>query len=168
MRCRRAGVQVNANRGQILTMGLTYSYDDVGRVTAVNDGTDDRVADTYTGHLREKREYANGTYLTHLDDQGANLDEYGYDGFGRIKNNRWKDSGGTLLAGWHYAYDRLGNKLYQEDLAHATESELYGYDTVYRLDDFKRGQLNAQKTDSIARKSTAVSGPATPHCGSAR
>jgi len=37
------------------------------------------------------------------------------------------------------------NKKYQEDLAHATESELYGYDTVYRLDDFKRGQLNANK-----------------------
>jgi hypothetical protein len=34
-----------------------------------------------------------------------------------------------------------------EDLAGATESELCGYDTVYRLDDFKRGQLNEQKTD---------------------
>ena len=34
-----------------------------------------------------------------------------------------------------------------EDLASATQSELYGYDAVYRLDSFKRGQLNQQKTD---------------------
>jgi len=38
------------------------------RVTAVNDGTNDRVVDTYKGHLLEKRTYANGAYLTHLGD----------------------------------------------------------------------------------------------------
>ena len=39
-------------------------------MTAVNDGSDDRMADTYKGWLLEKREYARGAYLTHLDDQG--------------------------------------------------------------------------------------------------
>ena len=126
---------------------MTYAYDDLGRVTAVNDGTSNRVADTYVGKLLQKRQYANGTYLTYLDDQGANLDGYGYDAFGRMMNHRWKDSNGNLLAGWHYDYDRLSNKKYQEDLASAGESELYAYDTVYRLDDFKRGQLNQNKDD---------------------
>ena len=126
---------------------LTYTYDDIGRITKVNDGTDDRVADTWKGHLLEKCEYANGVYLTHLDDQGSNLSGYGYDTFGRVKNRRWKRSGGALLAGWSHDYDRLGNKNYQEDLQSATQSELYGYDAVYRVDDFKRGQLNEGKTD---------------------
>lgn len=47
-------------------------------MTAVNDGTNDRVVDTYKGHLLEKRTYANGVYLTHLDDNGANLSGYSY------------------------------------------------------------------------------------------
>jgi len=105
---------------------LSYTHDDIGRVTAVNDGSDDRVADTYKGWLLEKREYASDAYLTHLDDQGGNLSGYGYDAFGRIKNHRWKSSGGTLLAGWSHDYDRIGNKKYQEDLQSATQSELYG------------------------------------------
>jgi len=126
---------------------LTYSYDDIGRVTAVNDGTNDRVADTYKGWLLQKRTYASGAYLTHLDDNNQNLSTYGYDAFGRVKNHRWKSSGGTLLAGWSHDYDRLGNKKYQEDLQAATRSELYGYDAVYRVTSFKRGQLNQDKTD---------------------
>ena len=54
---------------------------------------------------------------------------------------------GTYDCGWAHDYDRIGNKRYQEDLQSATQSELYGYDTVYRLDDFKRGQLSQDKTD---------------------
>ncbi len=34
-----------------------------------------------------------------------------------------------------------------EDLQSATQSELYGYDAVYRVTGFKRGQLNEDKTD---------------------
>lgn len=106
---------------------LTYSHDDLGRVVAVNDGTDDRVVDTYKGHLLEKRTYANGAYLTHLDDDGEDLSGFGYDAFGRIKNHRWMDADDSLLAGWAHDYDRIGNKKYQEDLQSATQSELYGY-----------------------------------------
>jgi len=56
---------------------LSYTHDDIGRVTAVNDGSNDRVADTYKGWLLEKRTYASDAYLTHLDDQGGNLSGYG-------------------------------------------------------------------------------------------
>jgi len=54
---------------------------------------------------------------------------------------------GTLLAGWSHDYDRIGNKKYQEDLKDSTESELYGYDSIYRLDEFDRGQLNQAKDE---------------------
>ncbi len=30
-------------------LALTYTHDDIGRITAVDDGSDDRVADTYKG-----------------------------------------------------------------------------------------------------------------------
>ncbi|MFO8006701.1 MAG: hypothetical protein R6V05_03100, partial [Candidatus Brocadiia bacterium] len=126
---------------------LSYTYDAVGRHTVVSDGTNDLVEDTWKGQLLQKREYHSGAYLTHLNDSGASLSGYGYDTFGRIKNHRWKDSSGTLLAGWSHDYDRVGNKLYQEALHDATESELYGYDGVYRLTSFERGQLNANKDD---------------------
>ncbi|NLX58166.1 MAG: RHS repeat-associated core domain-containing protein [Phycisphaerae bacterium] len=95
---------------------LSYTHDDLGRPYVVNDGTYDRVEDTWKGWLLEKREYANGTYLTHLDDSSQNLSGYGYDAFGRIQTHRWKSSGGTVLAGWAHEYDRLGNKKYSEDL----------------------------------------------------
>ncbi|MFO8008172.1 MAG: hypothetical protein R6V05_10595, partial [Candidatus Brocadiia bacterium] len=91
------------------SLTLSYTYDAVGRRTVVSDGTNDLATDTYKGQLLEKREYHNGAYLTHLNDSGSNLSGYGYDTFGRIKNHRWKDSGGTLLAGWSHDYDRVGN-----------------------------------------------------------
>ena len=56
---------------------LSYTYDDVGRPCVVNDGASDRVEDTWKGYLLEKRGYANGTYLTHLDDSSQNLSGYG-------------------------------------------------------------------------------------------
>jgi YD repeat-containing protein len=80
-------------------LSLDYTHDALGRVTKVNDGAEDRVSDTWKGMLLQKREYANGAYLTHLNDSGGNLSGYGYDSFGRVKNHRWKDASGTLLAG---------------------------------------------------------------------
>ena len=46
-------------------------------MTAVNDGANDRVGDTYRGWLLERREYASEAYLTRLEDQGENLSGYG-------------------------------------------------------------------------------------------
>lgn len=81
------------------------------------------------------------------DDSGANLDDYSYDSFGRVEHHWWKDSSGTLVAGWTDGYERVGNKEYREDLKEATESKLYSYEGVYRLDDFEPGQLNSSKHD---------------------
>ena len=92
---------------------------------------------------------ASGAYLTHLNDASASLSGYGYDTFGRIKNHRWKDSSGTLLAGWSHNYDRVGNKVYQEDLVlTTTDDELHDHDAVYRVTSFKRGSLDGTRDDS--------------------
>ncbi len=67
---------------------------------------------------------------------------------GAVLDADWSaDHGASLLAGWSHAYDRIGNKKYQEDLQSATQSELYAYDNVYRVTSFKRGQLNGNKDD---------------------
>jgi YD repeat-containing protein len=73
-------------------LALSYTHDDIGRVTKVNDGTNDRVADTYKGWLLEKRTYASGAYLTHLDDSGENLSGYGYRCLGQV------ESGGAAVS----------------------------------------------------------------------
>ena len=81
----------NAGPGRQKALGypsgltLSYTHDDppdagrasIGRVTAVNDGANDRVGDTYRGWLLERREYASEAYLTRLEDQGENLSGYG-------------------------------------------------------------------------------------------
>ena len=71
-----------------------------------------------------------------------------------------QSSGGTLLAGCCHDYDRIGNKRYQEDLQSSTQSELYAYDTVYRLTSFERGQLNEAKTDITNPTRTQTRHPA--------
>jgi YD repeat-containing protein len=91
-----------------------------------------------------------GTIWNLLDSTAAKANSYTYDAFGRLAKHRWKDSGNTLLAGWSHAYDRVGDKKYSEDLVlTTTDDELYGYDAVYRLDSFKRGQLNQNKPPAL-------------------
>ena len=129
---------------------LTYTHDDVGRIVTVNDGANDRVDDTWKGYLLQKREYANGTYLTHLDDSSQQLSGYGYDSFGQVANQRWKDSSNTLLSGWSHEYDRVGNKEYSEDLVlTTTDDELYGYDDIYRPTARPKGRRAGMKRAAL-------------------
>ncbi|MFP4028574.1 MAG: RHS repeat-associated core domain-containing protein [Candidatus Brocadiia bacterium] len=55
----------------------------------------------------------------------------------------------TLIAGYSYGYDGMGNKEYQEDLRVAADSELYDYDDLDRLTEWERGELNAEKDDIV-------------------
>lgn len=81
-------------------------------------------------------------------------DQYtGLDRFGRIIDQRWrKNSDGSHLDRWTYAYDRAGNKLYKKNENDSTKSELYhgngvatqsSYDPLGRLTAFQRGTLSA-------------------------
>ncbi|MCL2120020.1 MAG: hypothetical protein FWH27_16505 [Planctomycetaceae bacterium] len=71
------------------------------------------------------------------------------DRFGRITDHAWKNAGGTALVQIKHGYDRVGNRLYREDVVAANNSknfdELYSYDGVNQLVDMQRGKLNVAK-----------------------
>ncbi|MBV7332819.1 RHS repeat-associated core domain-containing protein [Chloroflexi bacterium TSY] len=100
----------------------------------------------YIGQERVfERVYANGTRMTYLDDAGgANI---GYDGVRRAVQMRHLRDDGSTVVGFGHTYDRMNNKLTQETLHAPTESELYRYDSVYRLIQFQRGTLTSAQDD---------------------
>ena len=83
----------------------------------------------------------------------------GLDRFGRVKDCRWYDYGGSAdTARLKYGYDRASNRLWREDTVATSLSknfdELYAYDTLHRLADLQRGRLNGGHT-SIGSKTFA-------------
>jgi RHS repeat-associated protein len=78
------------------------------------------------------------------------------DRFGRITDHAWKNAGGTSLVQIRHGYDRVGNRLYREDIA-ATNAgksfdELYAYDGMNQLIDMQRGRLNTAKNGIASGK----------------
>ena len=74
----------------------------------------------------------------------------GLDRFGRVKDNRWYDTGTSAdLDRIKYGYDRDGNRTYREntvaDAAGKHFDELYGNDLINRLANMDRGSLNTNK-----------------------
>ena len=55
----------------------------------------------------------------------------------------------ALIAGFQFGYNRENSKLYSQDLTQTALSEVYQYDSVYRIADFQRGTLVATK-DAVA------------------
>ena len=59
----------------------------------------------------------------------------------------YKVSGGADIAKFAYGYSPASDRLYQQDLFNTSPhlDEFYTYDTLHRLTNFKRGELNANK-----------------------
>jgi hypothetical protein len=77
------------------------------------------------------------------------------DRFGRITDHTWKSSNGTDVVRIKHGYDRIGNRLYREDVA-ATNAgksfdELYSYDDMNQLIDMQRGTLGANKASIVSQ-----------------
>ena len=78
----------------------------------------------------------------------------GYDAWGRPVWMRHSSVGGdTDLVKLAYRYSPGSDRLYQQDLATTTNSELYGYDSLHRLTNFKRGTLSLGPPPSISSPS---------------
>ena len=81
------------------------------------------------------------------------------DRFGRVTDHSWKNSNGTALAQIKHGYDRVGNRLYREDVVAANASksfdELYAYDAMNQLVDMQRGKLNSSKNAIASGKNFA-------------
>jgi RHS repeat-associated protein len=107
---------------------------------------------SYIGSERVlERQYQNGTRLTYLNNTGTT--DIGYDALRRTVQRRDVGSGNSLLVrscdgsgsssplvGFCYAYDRENNKSNEIKLHSPANSELYTYDSVYRITDFQRPQ----------------------------
>lgn len=92
-----------------------------------------------------------------------------YDNLRRVVNQRWEKfttgtplGMGTFIVGFGHeradgspAYDRANNKLIEEKLHDPDNSEVYTYDSAYRLKTFNRGTLNAART-AIATPTTTA------------
>lgn len=108
--------------------------------------------------------YQNGTRLTYIGQELGENADVGYDGLRRVINKRLEQfdaftplGEGDLVVGFGHqfgsplgeapAYDRVNNKLIEEKLHSPDNSEVYSYDSLYRVVDFKRGTLNAAKND---------------------
>jgi RHS repeat-associated protein len=83
----------------------------------------------------------------------------GFDRFGRVKDNRWYNYGGSADTDRiKYGYDRAGNRIWRQNTV-ATSlgkafDEFYWYDGIHRLKDMQRGTLNAGKTAITGGTST--------------
>ena len=83
----------------------------------------------------------------------------GLDRFGRVKDNRWYNYGGSADTDRiKYGYDRAGNRIWRQNTV-ATSlgkdfDEFYLYDGIHRLKDMQRGTLNAGKTAITGGTST--------------
>ena len=130
---------------------LDYTYDALQRVQTIkDDGASSNLAQySYIGAERVlQRLYQNGTVLTYLDDAGAA--DVGYDALRRpIQRRDLHSAGKSLIVGFTYSYDREGNKIDEGKLHSAATSELYTYDSVYRITDFARGQLSASNPPTV-------------------
>jgi len=119
--------------------------------------------------------YQNNTRLSHIGQSGGQNANVGFDNLRRVVNHRWERfsqgtalGNGTLIVGFGHqgatanpSYDRMNHKLIEEKLHDGNSSEVYVYDSTYRLTDpgssyrnitgaFKRGTLNSGKTDISA------------------
>jgi RHS repeat-associated protein len=114
---------------------LNYTYDARKRLAMLNDTTPNPPIATYVYDDADRvvtRTYRNGT-------MGA----YSYDA------NNWVTSlnhsnGPNLIAGFNYAYDNEGNRLYEQKLDNPANSGAYAYDAVNRLTNFDVGTLSGQ------------------------
>ena len=126
---------------------VDFTYDSLERIATIkDDGASSNIAQYfYIGRQRVlQRLYQNGTQLTYLDNSAST--DIGYDGDRRTVERRDLGSGNSLLVGFTYNYDREDNKSYEEKLHKESNSELYNYDSTYRITGFARGQLSGIPT----------------------
>jgi RHS repeat-associated protein len=107
---------------------VTETLDIRSRLEQIDDASSPPPIATYTYDAGDRvlmRNYRNGisaTYTYNNDDWLTNVTH-------------------SAIAGFTYAYDNEGNKLYEQKLSDTTHSEAYTYDKLYRLITYKVGTL---------------------------
>jgi RHS repeat-associated protein len=128
-----------------------YTYDGLDRLRTVSDQGAAQAITVYeyigTDRVLERLYPQNGTVETFLNDAG-NAD-IGYDGLRRPIEERDLRSDNSLIVGFTYTYDRMGNKLTEGKLHDPADSETYTYDSAYRLLTFNRAPGGIPPLQSI-------------------
>jgi RHS repeat-associated protein len=81
--------------------------------------------------------------------------DVGYDGLRRRVQLRHLRADNSQIIGFGHTYDRMNNKLSEEKRHAATDSELYHFDSAYRLLQFDRGRLNGSNDAIVAPSGNA-------------
>ncbi|PCJ53306.1 MAG: hypothetical protein COA79_22940, partial [Planctomycetota bacterium] len=123
--------------------GLTYQYDSTHQVTSIFDTV--TPANEYVGYTYNNRNLV----ATKTLGNGLKLTK-GYDAAYRTTSQEWTNAGSTIIAGFDYKYDNVGNRKVEIALhapAQATKSAVYNYDTTYKVTGYKQGALNVAEDD---------------------
>ena len=109
---------------------LTYDYDAHGNVITINEGTKPLVSYQRSG---------GGTIMqTTYNKPGLTLNyENGLDRFGRIIDHAWQKDSKDVVRIQH-GYDRVGNRIYRNDVVHVANSEVYTYDGANQIKSLQR------------------------------
>ena len=132
---------------------IDYTYNIPGRTRTI----------TYPGGRMIMEQMDLRARLHQIDDAGSPpaIVQYAYDPGNRVTSRTYRNGvvadytynannwvtdlvhsfGSTLIAGFSHDYDTEGNKLYEEKQHDPAKSEAYQYDSIYRLIDFKVGEL---------------------------
>lgn len=112
---------------------ITETLDGRDRLIKVHDGTANPPIATYTYDSADRvvsRGYRNGTVTTYTYDADDNT------------TNIAHSLGVTQISGCNYAYDPLGQKLYELKQDNPADSETYMYDGLERLTNFDVGTIS--------------------------
>jgi RHS repeat-associated protein len=120
-----------------------YTYDHLDRTATIADqgASQDTAEYFYIGvdRVLERLFPINGTRETYLDPTGT-LD-VGYDGVRRPIQESDLRSDNSVIEEFTDTYDRMGNKLTQNQPSYPQYNESYAYDSAYRLISFQRPNL---------------------------
>ncbi|MCB9154976.1 MAG: DUF11 domain-containing protein [Caldilineae bacterium] len=154
--------------GNLLTV-MTYpndreverSYDRLDRVHEIRDLVAPAMPDPiavydYIGPVRQARKrYQNGTVIDQVASP-VGPQNSDYDGSGRTLRHRWqRETDQSVLVGLEYDYTRSHQARFERKLHDLTDSELYIYDSVYRVTQIERGLLDAGGTTVLSPTSRA-------------
>jgi RHS repeat-associated protein len=153
-------------RAENLRVNLTYpngriiesTFDQLDRLDIKRDrGSKQELVDyDYIGRSRilRRRFPINGTRMTSLNDAGDS--DIGYDSLRRPVQLRHLRSDNSLVVGFTHSYDLMDNKLREEKLHDPKNSEIYQYDSVYRLMNFQRGMLNNFRSSIVTPSANSL------------
>lgn len=152
---------------------VSFEYDDAGRLVletlngktthyGYNTAAGKRIVTYPSGRIVEEF-FDKRNQLVQVKADGALVTAFTYDDAGRLAGRQYGNGtqsaltyddgdritgllhrkGGVDFVHFAYAFDKVGNKQYERKLHHATHSELFEYDDLYRLTAFKVGTVAA-------------------------